>query len=1365
MDYRRPLVGILLLLLLASPVTAAIVVNEVMSKNTVTILDDDGAPSDWFELYNNGTSSVDLTGYYATDKASAPTQWRFPSVILPPNAYLLVWASSKNRTNGTFIHTSFSISAGGEPIIVTAPDGITTVSSIPAVALANDQTYGHLPDGAGPLGVLPGPTPGVTNAVAIPPLALTFSRQAGVTSEAFLLNITTNRNATIHYTLDGSTPTAASPVLAGPLLITNNSDVPNNLSLINETSPAWSAPIGHVRKATVVRAFAVDGNETTPVKTATYLVGDAYTLPIVSVTTDLNNLFDYETGIYLKGLIWDQAEEDGWQGTSTFHPANYREEWERPVHLEMFESNGTRVIDQDVGMQISGQGSRKRQQKSLRFYARSDYGPSAIPYAVFPDQPGIGSYRRLTLRNPDDDERTTFIRDVLAQQFAQGMDVASEDYRPVVAFLDGEYWGLYPLREKANQHYLESHYGVDKDNVVILEDNAIIDEGVAGDELPYTQLVDYARTHDLRDPVSYAYVQDRMDTDSFMRYYLLETYIGNTDWPSRNVVFWRLKTNTTNTTGLPYGHDGKWRWILHDTDYAFSYMPNQGTDYDMFKHIDRTTWGGALWRSLARNEDFRDRFVNAAADELSTTFEPANVVATIDGLAAGLIAEVPEQARRWTGLNGTTQWLANLDSLRNYAQERPVRYRNHLVSYFGLGGTAQLTVTGNDALGTVMVNGRAVDMPLTSIYFQDVPITLAAQPAPDQQFLGWTGAASGTDPVIKIVLSEDTTIGAVFGTALGETPTEHSIWFTRKWPATEVTVSEGSNEELQFSFANPQGLSTTIVWSVDGVLQNETDASFAVGSLAATNHTVTATVTSGASSIITTWHVRVNPVSGLVCYNTIGSLPATCVGGVILAGNDTLSGSCRTLTCTSENGSMRVLACEKPNSQSPVYFEMYRQTTTDSRLRVCLAQTCIGSNGFAQKNFADACVMVNVTRDISFSSTTPPGTAATLAIGQSLNFSYAVSNPAALPTGSLWLLDDEVLPLQEDLSSYEFVGQSEGVYTLSVLVSSNETSIRRDWQVTVEALANGTGNETNTTGNNSNQTTVTMCYSTVRLVPATCIGGIITSDTATGSRAVTCAQGANSISVIAWDKPDNTFEIYRQSSSGVQPDICLGVTCLRNNGYAKSASFPICINVTVNATSTNQTNTTVNSTRNISLASSTPSGSFVSIAEPDTQAFSIALNNPDALPVTITWRKDGVNQSGAFNQLNYQFVGNYSVAGTYEILVTAQSPQNSVSKLWTLSVADTPVNGTGNQTNTTVATVSLGFAQWFPQGRNTVLVCTADGFTPTDYDFFFGDGSQNLNYHQNNVWHTYAETGSYVATCVARNGAVSKNATFDVVLT
>ncbi len=499
------------------------------------------------------------------------------------------------------------------------------------------------------------------------------------------------------------------------------------------------------------------------------------------------------------------------------------------------------------------------------------------------------------------------------------------------------------------------------------------------------------------------------------------------------------------------------------------------------------------------------------------------------------------------------------------------------------------------------------------------------------------------------------------------------------------------------------------------------------------------------------------------CFTRVSDVPVQCVGGSLMS--DT-NGGCRIVTCASGPNSLTVMACNKPGDYQPQYFEMYPQSSSGSGVDVCIGGVCLNGNGYARSPDFPICINVtnstgnqtNVTQNISIASSTPAGASVNIDEPQNQTFSITISNPDSLSTTITWRYDGVNQTSAFNQLSYTFLGNysTNGTHDVLVTVQSPQNAASRLWALNIAdtVIPNGT-NQTNTTGNQTNstgnQTSVTVCYNNLQTLPATCNGGIITSDTFNGGRAISCTQGANSLSISAWPKPDNTFEMYRQSSSGTAPKICLGSTCIQNNGFAKSGPFPICINTT---NSTNTTGNQTNTTQNVSIASSTPAGASVNIAEPQNQTFSLTLSNPSSLPTTITWRYDGVNQTSAFNQLSYTFLGNYSTNGTHSVVATIASSQNTLTRIWTLIIADTVVtNGTNttNSTNTTNTTgnVTLTIAPWFPQGRNVVLVCTAQN--ATQYDFYFGDGNQQLNYNQNNVWKTYAAAGTYNASCRARN--------------
>lgn len=201
---------------------AALRINEVMPYNASTIADEDGEYSDWFELYNSGSVPLNLAECSVSDNTDIPRQWRFPDVVLPAGAHLLVWASGKHRLS-TPLHTNFRLAAGGEHLILTDPFG-REIDRVSWSALPPDVSLGCLPDGASTRVYFASPTPGSTNlppsftGIAEPPRV---SRPGGLFLGTLVITLSVdNAQAQIRYTLDGTTPQMNATLYTGPLVLT-----------------------------------------------------------------------------------------------------------------------------------------------------------------------------------------------------------------------------------------------------------------------------------------------------------------------------------------------------------------------------------------------------------------------------------------------------------------------------------------------------------------------------------------------------------------------------------------------------------------------------------------------------------------------------------------------------------------------------------------------------------------------------------------------------------------------------------------------------------------------------------------------------------------------------------------------------------------------------------------------------------------------------------------------------------------------------------------------------------------------------------------------------------------------------------------
>ena len=650
-------------------------------------------------------------------------------------------------------------------------------------------------------------THGVVNAPS-------FSHVSGFYSQNFFLELTLENSAGNHleifYTLDGSEPDPANLEgqlyhikqsypsgetqprtiqtyrYEGPIFIYDRSGEENALATVNTMSTESPFEPGKpIHKGTTIRAIAYENEESqSPIVTQTFFIHPErhalFSLPVLSIVTSPDNLFDYEKGIYVAGKPYDDWIDNNPESSMYLWniPANYHLrgiDWEKPSHVELFKE-GKLLYTQNIGLRISGGSTRIFRMKSLRLYARGEYDLNKrIHYPFFNEihpvekSNYLDSFDTLNLRNAGNDFEFTLIRDPLMHRLVNHLSFDTQAYSPVIHFINGEYWGIINVRERLDLSYIESHYGVDQKDIAILIGDAIVDEGKSIDSKHFIEVRNYLKNNDMTTPEAYAHVQKYIDTTNFLEYHMCNIYFNNGDWPSNNIKYWRKRTDET-VSQAPPGHDGRWRWMMFDTDYGFG-LNGDYTDNTMKLATD-PGWGdiSIILRKLLENEDFKNQFINTFADNLNTSFHPQRVTSVIQEMIARIEPDLLNHQHRW-GIGGT-----GYDVLYDFASHRPLYMRQHLIDYFDMDGTAHLTVRTDLTQGYVRINSIEIKSSTpgvqevfqyegagnwTGIYFRNIPLIIEALPYPGYRFSHWEGIES-TDNIITKKLIDDLVIKAVF---------------------------------------------------------------------------------------------------------------------------------------------------------------------------------------------------------------------------------------------------------------------------------------------------------------------------------------------------------------------------------------------------------------------------------------------------------------------------------------------------------------------------------------------------------------------------------------------------------------------------
>lgn len=630
------------------------------------------------------------------------------------------------------LHTNFKISSTGETITLANNLGMV-LDSVYTGILQTDMSRGRYLEGLD-WTLFGDPTPGTTNnaqpytnALSKPIYSIPSGYYASDGSDLTIsLSLSsTQPDAEIRFTMDHSDPSPFSQLYEYPIPINENT----------------------VIKA---RAFLTDWLPSRT-ESKTYIFDNQQPLPTVFINTEPDNLFDQDSGIYVMG---SSAEEN-----FPYFGANFWEDWERPAHFEILETDGT-GYGANAGIKIFGGWSRGFPHKSLAIYARNYYGPSQFDYNLFPNSE-IDSYEAFTLRNSGNDWESTMLRDGFITSLADNLNIDHLRYRPAVVYINGDFWGIQNIREKVNEHFVAANHDLVSSNIDLLEVNGT---AIHGTNTDYNNLLDYLENQDINDPIVHNAIEQWIDIESYMSYQAFQIIIDNRDWPGNNIKYWR-----------DHRVGGKWRWILYDTDFGFGIWDATAYTFNTLNFAldpngpgwPNPPWSTFLFRKIMENDDFKFSFINIYCDLLNTVFQPEYLTSHLDSISNNIQNTIPAHRSRWYNNgnwpNSTVNWQSRLNTMMTFGNNRQSYAKSHLRNKFNLPSDEEISLHIEPMnSGIIQLNSLIIDKDgWSGSYFPTIPLSVKARPKDGYVFSGWAEFPDSSSSMI-INFSDSIILTALF---------------------------------------------------------------------------------------------------------------------------------------------------------------------------------------------------------------------------------------------------------------------------------------------------------------------------------------------------------------------------------------------------------------------------------------------------------------------------------------------------------------------------------------------------------------------------------------------------------------------------
>ena len=435
--------------------------------------------SDWVELKNVSDAPLQASDYFLSDDLDAPELYRLPEKTLAPGELLLIRCDDSAPTGGLApVCSAFSLSSDGDRLYLFGSEGAladyASLRDIPAAG-----SYGRM-DGENGWFLFAVASPGSENAggerrIADKPRS---AAPDGVFDGVERVTVVLEGEGEIHYTVDGSCPSAASPVYTEPIVL---------------------------EKTGIVRAISIqEGALPSRALTLSYFLNEGHSLPVVSLVSDNDRLDWIYNGAH-KGI-------------------------EAPASLSFYEDGGSFTIP--CGVKMHGETSLILPKKNMSLRFRGAYGQGELHYDLFGG--GVTDFNDLLLRAGQDYYHAIVRNELCTELALQATDsVICSRSRYCVLYIDGRYWGIYALGEKLNEAMYAHLAGVSRDSVTVDQPPLYYAHAM------YQEVFDYATTHDMSDPDLYAELCSRLDVQSLADWVVLEGVFANSDLAFGNVRYCR----------------------------------------------------------------------------------------------------------------------------------------------------------------------------------------------------------------------------------------------------------------------------------------------------------------------------------------------------------------------------------------------------------------------------------------------------------------------------------------------------------------------------------------------------------------------------------------------------------------------------------------------------------------------------------------------------------------------------------------------------------------------------------------------------------------------------------------------------------